>query len=77
MSYAVYVMHLGISALLHYAFFRENQVGNALSMSVTALAFGVVLLLAAASWHFVEKPLFVTPTKHFATDDFADSSRYE
>ena len=65
MSYAVYVMHLGISALLHYAFFRENQVGNALSMSVTALAFGVAPLLAAASWHFVEKPFIRYSYKTF------------
>jgi len=57
-SYAVYLLHAGISYLLHGAILKGSpNIDNWRSMLVTLLATGVVLGAASLSWSCFEHPL--------------------
>lgn len=57
-SYAIYVLHYGIFGLCHYAFFHAApDVHDLPTLAVTLLALAITLVLAAASWRFLERPL--------------------
>jgi peptidoglycan/LPS O-acetylase OafA/YrhL len=57
-AYAVYMFHQGINGLLHFAFFdRRPVIDSWPSFLVTLLSLASVLILAAVSWRFFEKPL--------------------
>ncbi len=57
-AYAVYIFHQGIYGLYQYAFFgRQPVIDGWPSFFVTLLSIATVLLMAALSWRFLEKPL--------------------
>jgi peptidoglycan/LPS O-acetylase OafA/YrhL len=56
-SYAIYVFHYPVSALLHYGFFGLHHASNGSNLAVSGLAFIVVLGLAALSWRYMEHPI--------------------
>jgi peptidoglycan/LPS O-acetylase OafA/YrhL len=57
-SYAIYIFHLGINELVHFAVFRrEARIVDWPSLFVTLASFAVVILLSALSWGLLEKPL--------------------
>lgn len=57
-AYAVYIFHVGINGLLHFAIFgRTPSISDWSSLSVTLLSLVTVILLAALSWRVLEKPL--------------------
>jgi peptidoglycan/LPS O-acetylase OafA/YrhL len=56
-SYAVYLIHVGLKELFHCVVFGARQVANGPSMSLTALSLVVTMLLAAVSWRFIERPI--------------------
>jgi peptidoglycan/LPS O-acetylase OafA/YrhL len=57
-SYAIYIFHLGINELIHFAVFgREARIVDWSSLFVTLASFAVVILLSALSWGLLEKPL--------------------
>jgi len=57
-AYAVYIFHLPINVLFHFAFFgRLPIINNWSSLSVTVSSLITVMFLAALSWRILEKPL--------------------
>jgi peptidoglycan/LPS O-acetylase OafA/YrhL len=64
-SYAIYVFHYPVSALLHYGFFGLHHASNGSSLAVGGLAFVVVLGLAALSWRYMEHPILRYAQKTF------------
>jgi peptidoglycan/LPS O-acetylase OafA/YrhL len=57
-SYAVYIIHPGVSYLLHGAILgRQPSFNDWPSIFVTLLSMATVLLLAGLSWRFMEKPM--------------------
>ena len=57
-AYAVYILHHGLNALLHFAILGKRPGNNDWpSLSVTVLSFTIVMLLSALSWRLIEKPL--------------------
>lgn len=57
-AYGVYIIHLGVNALFHLAVFSTRpRISNCSSLAVTFLSLMTVMLLAALSWRFLEKPL--------------------
>jgi peptidoglycan/LPS O-acetylase OafA/YrhL len=57
-SYAVYIFHEGINALFQYVIVgSQMHINHSLTLSVTFLSLAAVLLLAAASWRFMERPI--------------------
>jgi peptidoglycan/LPS O-acetylase OafA/YrhL len=57
-SYAIYIFHLGINELIHFAVYgREARIVDWSSAFVTLASFAVVILLSALSWGLLEKPL--------------------
>jgi len=57
-AYAVYIFHQGINGLYHFVFFGEQPIiTDWRHFGVTLLSLVTVLLMAALSWRFFEKPL--------------------
>jgi len=57
-AYAVYLCHLGINACFHIAIFsRFPVIKDWPSLGVTLVSLTSVMLVAALSWRYLEKPL--------------------
>jgi peptidoglycan/LPS O-acetylase OafA/YrhL len=57
-AYAVYLFHLGILWLFHYAFAGAvPSIHDLSTLCITLFSAGTVLLLSAISWRVLEKPL--------------------
>lgn len=57
-AYAVYIFHEGTNRLLHFAVFgTEPNIKDWQSLAITLLSVVIVMVLAAVSWRFMEKPL--------------------
>ncbi len=58
LAYAVYMFHQGVNILFHLAVFGQPpKIVSVSSLAVTFASLASVLLLAAISWRFMEKPL--------------------
>jgi len=59
-AYGVYLFHVGVLRLYHYAFFGAYpSVQNWSTLFATILALFTVVTLAELSWRFFEKPLIM------------------
>jgi peptidoglycan/LPS O-acetylase OafA/YrhL len=57
-AYCVYLIHGGVNGFLHYAIRAEpRQVHDVVSLGITCLSLVTVLILAAISWRWLERPL--------------------
>jgi peptidoglycan/LPS O-acetylase OafA/YrhL len=57
-SYCLYLVHQPVNGLLHGLLLNEApSVGSAASVAVTLVAMALSITIAAASWHWLEKPI--------------------
>lgn len=57
-AYAVYILHFGVNKMFRAAILGSQTTNsNYSSMAITSLSLVTVMLLAALSWRFMEKPL--------------------